>query len=184
METLEAIISRRSVRRYKEKKVPKDMVTKVLEAARWAPSSKNSQPWSFIILEDEKVRRNVAETTTHGKFLANAPVGVVVVVDPKLSNHPVEDGAAATQNMLLAAHTLGLGACWIAAHGSPYEEKLKNILGVPKDKTILSIISIGFPAESPKTTRKNLGSMVHIDMYGHVVYPLNAGLVSQMANRG
>lgn len=171
MEALEAITSRRSVRRYKKKPVPRDLVVKVLEAARWAPSARNSQPWSFIILKDKEIRKNVARIAIHGKFLADAPLGVVVVVDPKVSNHPVEDGAAATQNILLAAHALGLGACWIAAHGSPYEEELKHVLGVPEDKTILSIVSLGFPDESPETTRKNLDSMVYMDKHGKPGFP-------------
>ena len=76
------------------------------------------------------------------------------------------DGAIATQNMLLAAHALGLGACWIGAYTSVYEKRVKEILGIPKDKRLLSIISIGFPAESPMKTRKKLDEIVFTDRYG------------------
>ena len=76
------------------------------------------------------------------------------------------DGTIATQNMLLAAHALGLGACWIGSYNSVYENKVKEILSVPKDKRLLSIISIGFPAESPMKTRKELGKIVFTDKYG------------------
>jgi nitroreductase len=100
--------------------------------------------------------RRIAEATTYGKFLADASVGTAVVIDPMASTHPVEDEAFATHNMLLAAHALGLGACWI---GSYNEES------VPKNKRLLSIISIGFPAESPTKTRKELREIMFTDRY-------------------
>jgi len=102
----------------------------------------------------------------HWKFLANAPIGIAVVIDPRDSKHPVEDGSIATENMLLAVHALGLGACWIGAYNSVYEKRVKEILGIPNDKRVLSIISIGFPAESPMKTRKELGEIVFTDRYG------------------
>lgn len=166
LEVFEAINTRRSIRRYSKDPVSEDLVVKILEAGRWAPSADNSQPWNFIVLRDSEVRRKVAEAATYGKFLADAPVGIVVVIDPEASTHSVEDGAIATQNMLLAAHALGLGACWIGAYNSVYENRVKEILSVPKDKWLLSIISIGFPAESPTKTRKELGKIVFTDRYG------------------
>lgn len=112
------------------------------------------------------MRRKVADATTHGKFLADAPIGIAIVIDPEASTHPVEDGAIATHNMLLAAHALGLGACWIGSYNSIYEERIKEILRIPKKKRLISIISIGFPAESPTMTRKELGEIVFTDRYG------------------
>jgi nitroreductase len=166
MEVFEAIKSRRSIRKYTKDPVPEDLIVKILDAGRWAPSASNRQPWSFIVLKDEEVRRKIAEATTYGKFLAEAPLGIAVVVDPQASTHPVEDGAIAAQNMLLAAHALGLGACWIGSYNSFYEEKIKIILSIPKNKRLLSIISIGFPAESPTKTRKELRQIVFTDQYG------------------
>lgn len=166
MDVLEAIKTRRSIRKYKSDPVPEEMMEKILEAGRWAPSANNSQPWKFIVLKDENVRKKIAEVTAYGKFLADAPLGIAVVIDPKASTHPIEDGAIATQNMLLAAHALGLGACWIGSYGSAYEDKAKRILEVPEDKRLLSIISIGFPAESREKRRKELGELVFTDAYG------------------
>lgn len=165
MEVFEAIKGRRSIRKYTKESIPEDFIVKILDAGRWAPSASNRQPWSFMILKDREVRRRVAEATTYGKFLADAPLGIAVVVDPQASTHPVEDGAIASQNMLLAAHALGLGACWIGSYNSFYEEKIKTILSIPKNKRLLSIISIGFPAESPTKTRKELGQIVFTDQY-------------------
>jgi len=166
LEVFEAIKGRRSIRKYTEDPVSEDLIVKILEAGRWAPSAGNSQPWNFIILRNEDVRRRVADAATHGKFLADAPVGIAVVIDPRASTHPAQDGAIATQNMLLAAQALGLGACWIGSYNSVYEEKVKEILSIPKDKRVLSIISVGFPAESPTKTRKELREIVFTDRYG------------------
>jgi nitroreductase len=173
MDLLEAIKNRRSIRKYRKGPIPEVLILEILEAGRWAPSAGNSQPWNFILLKDEQVKKNVADATTNGGFLAEASIGIAVVIDPEASNHPVEDGAIATQNMLLAAHVLGLGACWIGSYGSVYEEKVKEMLDIPKKKRLLSIISIGYPAESClksslRKTRKELKEILFIDKYGKV----------------
>ncbi len=165
MDVLEAIKGRRSIRKYRKDPVPGDLISKILEAGRWAPSASNTQPWNFIVLRDEGVRRSVADATTYGKFLADAPLGICVVIDPGASTHPVEDGAIATYSMLLAAHALGLGACWIGSYGSVYEERVKKILGIPGEKRVLSIISMGFPDESPSKDRKDLGEITFENKY-------------------
>ena len=134
MDVFEAIKGRRSIRRYTKDPVSLDLVEKILDAGRWAPSASDRQPWSFIIIKDKEVKRKVAEASTYGKFLADAPLGIVVVIDPQLSPRSggVEDGVIATQNMLLAAHALGLGTCWIGSYNSVYEEKVKTILSIPE----------------------------------------------------
>jgi len=162
MDVFEVIRTRRSIRKYGKEPVPEEMLRQVLEAGRLAPSADNSQPWNFIVLRDEKLRKEIAEVATYGKFLADAPLGIAVVVDPRASTHPVEDGAVATHNMLLAAHALGLGACWIGSYGSAYEDRVKEMLKVPREKRLLSIISLGFPAER----RKGLDELVFTDAYG------------------
>ena len=103
MEALEAIKGRRSIRKYRSKAIPDEVLNQVLEAGRWAPSASNFQPWKFVVMRDDKVKKELARTATYGSFLTDAPVAIAVVIDPWSSNHPVEDGAAATQNMLLAA---------------------------------------------------------------------------------
>jgi nitroreductase len=165
MDVLEAIKERRSIREYESKAVSEEKVKQILEAGRWAPSANNSQPWKFIVVRDEKIRKELAQVATYGRFLAQAPVAIAVVMDPQASNHPVEDGAAATQNMLLAAHALGLGTCWIGAYGSGYEEGAKKVLAIPGDKRLLALISLGYPAESPRRDRMKLSELVCYDRY-------------------
>jgi nitroreductase len=165
MDVLEAIWERRSIRNYEPRAVPEEKVTQILEAGRWAPSASNSQPWKFIVVRDEVVRNELARVATYGRFIAQAPVAIAVVIDPRASNHPVEDGAAATQNMLLAAHALGLGTCWIGSYDSSYEESAKEVLGIARDKRLLALISLGYPAESPGKSRVQLSELVCYDRY-------------------
>ncbi len=165
MDALEAIRNRRSIRRYQRKDVPEEKVTQVLEAGRWAPSAHNSQCRRFIVVRNENTRRELAKIATYGSFLAEAPVAIAVVIDPSASNHPVEDGAAATQNMLLAAYSIGLGSCWIGAYGSGYEARAKLILGIPDGQRLLSLISLGYAAESGGSTRIELSQLVRYERF-------------------
>ena len=165
MDVLQAIRDRRSIRRYQARILTDDKLTQVLEAGRWAPSAGNRQPWRFIVARDAGVRNRLAGVAPFGRFMAEAPAVIAVVIDPQGSNHPVEDGAAATQNMLLAAHALGLGACWIGSYGSAYEESAKEILGIPHSMRLLSLISLGYPAESPQKDRMELSKLVSYDRY-------------------
>jgi len=160
MDVLEAIRNRRSIRKYHRRDVPDEKLTQVLEAGRWAPSAHNSQPRKFIVIKDEKTRKELARIAPYGSFLAEAPVAIAVIIDPSSSNHPVEDGAAATQNMLLAACALGLGSCWIGSYGSGYEARAKQILGVPSDRRLLSMISLGYAADSGGSNRIELSKLI------------------------
>jgi len=166
MDILEIIRTRRSIRKYEPEAISEEEISKILEAGRWAPSAGNSQPWRFIVLRSEDMKKKLADTLTWGRFLSQAPLGIAVTVNPRASSHPVEDGAAATQNMLLEAHSLGLGACWIGTYGSGNEESAKKVLNVPEDDRLLSVIVIGHPAESRQGTRRKLDEVTFTDRYG------------------
>jgi nitroreductase len=166
VDILELIKTRRSIRKYTPDPISEEEINKILEAGRWAPSADNSQPWSFIVLRSQEVREKLAGTLTWGRFLSQAPLGIVVVVNPSASNHPVEDGAAATQNMLLEAHSLGLGACWIGVYGEAYEASAKKVLAIPENERLISVIAIGHPAETSQKTRRELSELTFTDRYG------------------
>ena len=165
MDVLEAIKSRRSVRKYTEEPVTEEQVTQILEAGRWTATKGNKQPWKFIVLKDAQIRNDLANTLSSGKFLSQAPLGIAIVVKPEDPVHAVQDGAAATQNMLLAAHALGLGACWITAYDMPFEADAKRILGIPDVERLLSVISVGHPAETPQKEKKALEEITFINRY-------------------
>ena len=165
MDAIEAIMGRRSIRRYRDREVPQDLLGKVLEAGRWAPSASNFQPWKFLVVKDPKLRDELARTATYGKFLSESPVVIAVVIDPWSSNHPVEDGAAATMNILLAAYALGLGSCWVGSYNSSYEAKARKILRIPDDRRLLSLIALGYAAENPETSRVEMARLVCYDRF-------------------
>jgi nitroreductase len=166
MDVLQAIKERRSIRQYSQEAVSDDQLNQTLEAGRWAPSRGNSQPWKFIALNDEQIRKELAEVIPSGKFLAQAPRGIAVVVDPEASKHPEQEGAAAIQNILLAAHSLGLGTCWISVWGTDWMKPAAKVLGIPDKEWLISVISIGYPAEAPEKGRKALDEITFANKYG------------------
>jgi nitroreductase len=163
MDVLAAIRTRRSIRKYQKDPVPEAELEEILDAGRWAPSGSNLQPCTFIVLNDPKVREEVAGLLPLGKFLNEAPLGIAVVSDRRLSSTAVQDGSIAAYSMLLAAHSLGLGACWLAP--SVNEDILKVLLGIPGEARLICVISLGYPDESGSTTRKELNKMVSINRY-------------------
>ena len=132
MDILEVIQTRRSIRKHKPESISEDELNKILEAGRWAPSAGSSQPWKFIVIQSKEIRKNLADALPTGRFISDAPLGIAVVINHGASTRPVEDGAAATQNMLLEAHSLGLGACWIGTYGTEKEERGKKVLDIQK----------------------------------------------------
>jgi nitroreductase len=165
MEVLEAIKTRRSIRKYTEGAMSEEQLGHILEAGRWAATKGNKQPWKFIILKDQTIRDELAAVLTTGKFLSQAPVGIAIAIKTDNSPEAPLDGAAATQNMLLAAHALGLGACWISAYDMPSENEAKRILNIPEGERLLSVISIGYPAEAPQKEKKDLDGITCTNKY-------------------
>ena len=163
MAFLELARSRRSIRSYTDRKISRENLTLCVEAACQSASACNSQPWKFIILQDRAVRDELATTLTTGKFLSQAPVGIAVTINTDNSPEAPLDGAAATQNMLLAAHALGLGACWISAYDTASENEAKRILHIPDDERLLSVVSVGHPAEAPQKEKKDFEDITFID---------------------
>ncbi len=143
--------TRRSIRRYRPDPVPEDLLLKVLEAARWAPSAANSQPWHFLVVTDAERRRQLAERARmlglfRWKHLAGAPVVIAVVGDPRGNRFCTVDCSLAGMSILLAAHSLGLGACWI---GGFTQKQIRGLLGVPIDREVVGLVTLGYPDEIP-----------------------------------
>lgn len=164
MDVLEAIRTRRSIRRYRPDPVPYDLLIKILEAGRWAPSASNSQPWSFVIFTDPEVKRRITRCFLYGWFLDEAPVGIIVSMDPRLSSCPIQDGSLAVQNMMLAAHALGLGTCWI--NPAFNDKEVKEILNIPQEHRLICALSLGYPAEIPSMIRKRLEDIAFSSRWG------------------
>ena len=112
MDALEALYKRRIVRRFKPDPVEKAEIEKIVDAGRLAATANNLQPWEFVVVMEETMRKKLAGIADYGKFIAQAPVCVVTFC--KDTKYFLEDGSAATQNMLVAARALNLGSCWVA----------------------------------------------------------------------
>jgi len=174
-EVLDTIKNRRSVPRFDSKQVEEDKVEAILEAGRWAPSWLNRQPWNFIVIREQETKEELSEVvpTTFVQGLKEAPVCIAVTVDPEEDPfHNVEDGAAAAQNMVLAAHSLGLGTSWIGVYDlnnqkSSAESRVKEILELPKNHRVIALLPLGHVKhEVPKKDRKSLRKIVYREKFG------------------
>jgi len=161
MDTLEAIRTRRSIRRYTDAAIPKADLETIVDAGRLAATGSNQQPWDFVIVTD---RAMIAQFKIAGAWIEKAGAVIVVVMDP-VSRWWVEDGAAAIENMLLASTALGYGACWVEGDALPREEQFKTLLGVPPAKRVMALMPIGVAAEIPAPEKKPLEQVLHWEMY-------------------
>jgi nitroreductase len=170
VDCLEAIASRRSVRRYTDEPVSEEHVQALLHAAMAAPSAGNQQSWRFVVVTDREQLQRLSEATPYCRMLATAPLGIVVAGDTRDEKHPgywVQDCSAAIENLLLAVRALGLGAVWIGVH--PVAERVDNVrraCGIPEGIVPMSMISIGHPAEDKPPAERFEASYVHRDRWG------------------
>lgn len=158
--TLDVIMTRTSIRSYQDRPVGADTVELLLRAAMAAPSAMNRQPWVFVVVDDKMLLQQFADSLPYAKMVATAPLAIVVCGDlNKIPNSSdiqwSQDASAASENLLLAAHAMGLGAVWTGVY--PRIERVKavqNILNLPDNIIPLNVIPIGYPAENPTPKQK------------------------------
>jgi len=165
METMDAILTRRSIRKYLPEPVSREMIEDILKAGMSAPSAGDEQPWHFIIIDRRDLLEKISEMHPYAKMLKNAPAALLICADlntPKFRDFWVQDCSAASENMLLAAHALGLGAVWIGVYPA---EKLVNgireLFEVPEHVIPFSAIAIGHPAEEKPGRARYEVSRIH-----------------------
>lgn len=165
-ECVKLLLTRRSVRRFREEEVPMELIKKVLDVARFAPSARNSQPWEFVVITDPSIKERLASIHPWASPLKGAPIGVVVVCDRERSPTSYQlDCANVTLYIMLAAHAYGLGSVWIQALRD--QDKIREIVGIPEDKDPIAILAIGWPAEEPKAkARRPLEDITYLNKYG------------------
>ena len=160
---LEAIFSRRSVRQYTDEAVGKDDVQTILEAGRWAPSGLNNQPWRFAVVQDAKVKDEIAKQTRYREIIRSAPVIIAVFIDNRDSYDRTKDCqgiGACLQNMWLATHALGLGGVWLGEI-LKNKERVEEILETPGTYELMAVLAIGHPKHGQqKSDRKSLSALV------------------------
>ncbi|MDA1196470.1 MAG: nitroreductase family protein [Nanoarchaeota archaeon] len=178
MDTIDAIQTRRSIRKFKEKDTAWSDIIPIIEAGQYAPSAGNLQNWKFIIIRDQKTRHKIADACHEQDWLKDAPTHIAIVAEPYKahefygergeSQYTTQSCAAVAQNMMLAAHNGGLGSCWVGAFE---EDKIKDILGFPEKVVCHAIIAIGEPAETPQVpSRKAMHLNVYVDAWGNKGY--------------
>ena len=169
MKVLEAIETRRSIRKYKSEPMPDEDLKKIIKAAQLAPSAGNKQPWRFVVVSDPEMKTKLAEVSRKQMWMADASVIVVCLGMDKKSPEVYErwaekDVMTAVEHMVLAAWELGYGTCWIGAF---VESDVKELLDIPKEMTVVNLLPIGVPDQKPEAKpRKHITELFHNEKYG------------------
>lgn len=171
MAVLDVIRERGSVRQYEDRPIAEDIMKEIFEAARLAQSAGNRQPWEFVIVREKEMKKKLASASE--SFVAEATAAIVCIAHPENCGHVgsldsfLVDVAIAVENMALVSWELGLGSCWIGAYD---EEKVKELLGIPENLRVVSLLTLGYPAEKPanqiiRQRRKLLTQIIHYEKY-------------------
>ncbi len=168
MDAMQAILTRRSIREYTSQPVSEEMVTELLKAAMSAPTAGN-QPWHFVVIRSRTTLDSITGFHPHAEMLKKASVAISISGDPtveRLKGRWLLDCAAATENVLIAANALGLGACWVGIY--PVEERmeaLRGLLGMPNHVIPLSMVSLGHPAEKKDPPARFKTERIHYELW-------------------
>ncbi len=171
MEALEAILSRRSIRRFRADDIDDEHIHQMLAAGFAAPSAHNERPWHFIIIRERETLRELVRVHPYAGMLSHAPLAILVCADLALRkddtvDYWVQDCAAATENILLAAHGMGLGACWLGMY--PRENRvaiLKTLLDLPESVIPFCAIAVGKPAETKPPSQRESSDRLHYEKW-------------------
>lgn len=160
---LEMLKTRRSIRRFKNREVEKEKLETILKSALLSPSSRGKRPWQFVTVTDGEILKKLSLSKNYGsQFLGGAPVAIVVLGDTKASDVWVEDTSIASTIIQLAAHELGLGSCWIQIRerfqsgNQKSEDYVRELLDIPENYGVLSIIAVGYPDETKQPYDENM----------------------------
>ncbi len=165
MDALEALKTRRSVRKYEHRPVPRELLEEIVACGRMAATARNVQPWAFVVATEPARLKALAEATgVNGPFIADAGACVVVLCEE--TKYFLEDGSAAVQNLLVAACARGLGTCWIAGDKKPYAEAVRALAGAPASHRLIALVSVGWPAEQPHPPKKPLVDVLPWERFG------------------
>lgn len=169
MNVLDAIATRRSIRKYTDEAISEAQIETMLKAAMAAPSAGNQQPWQFIVMDDKEILEKVSNLSPYIKFAAKSPLSIMVVGDRSVEKYPgnwMLDCSAAIQNLLLAAHAEGLGATWCGLW--PEEDRVeaaRELIGSPESTVPLAVIVLGHPDQNLKAQDRFDASRVHKNVW-------------------
>lgn len=156
MDVLEGIYSRRSVRDFTAQPVAREQVLEMIQAGAWAPSGLNNQPWRFAVVRDPGKKSGLARLTRYGGILGDAPVAIAVFIDRSAMYHEIKDHqaiGACLQNMLLAAHSMGLGAVWLGEI-LKNAEQVRLVLELPEGLELMAVLAVGHPKRTDRRSER------------------------------
>ncbi len=162
MDTIELLRTRCSVRRYTDRPIEQGVIEAIVDCGRLAPSSHNLQPWHFVVVTKASTLADLAALADNGRFIASSAACIAVFGNTAAQRY-LEDGAAATENMIIAAWTYGIGSCWVAGYDTEYATEVRLLLGVPEDYRLVSLVALGYPvgAKLLRCSKKSLSEMLH-----------------------
>ena len=167
MNIYECLRTRRTVREFKPDPVSDESLAKLLSAARWSPSSRNQQPWRFVVIRDRDTLASLGETASSGGFLAHAPLAIAIVMED--ADQPEMDAGRALQQMELVAWSEGMGTCFVTL-SDDQRESIADLLGIPMDLELITVLPFGYRREGFRgqgLPRKPLSQLVHVERYGN-----------------
>ena len=178
---IEAIRNRRSIRKYKDQPVDEERLLKIIDCGRLAPSDSNTQPWNFIIVRSDEMRAKIAHVSHEQEWMFGAPIFIVCVADIRVTTSETEpmdideetpgiglkqiilDTAIASENIVLAAESMGLGTCWVSWY---VQNEIRPLLGIPSDKYVVAVITMGYPDQTPKQRpRRTLEEVIRYERW-------------------
>ncbi len=166
MDLIEGLKKRRSIREYKDLSIPDSVIEEIIEIAKFAPTARNLQPWKIVVVKDKKTKKKISELAIkNAPFIDSAPVLLCVFCED--TKYYLEDGSSLTTYILLAAFSKGIGSCWIAGDKKPYCEDIKRLLKVPSKYKLVSMVSLGYPAQGFEKTinKKELSEILSWEVF-------------------
>ncbi len=164
METFQTVCSRVSIREYQDKPVPEKFLLKLVDAARRAPSARHVEPWDFVVITARQMMMDIGACAPNGSFVKEAAACIAVFC--RETKYYLEDGCAATENILLQAADLGLGACWIAGDKKDYAPQVARMLAVPDGFRLVSLVALGWPKQPAEQIKnRRLDEVIHWEKF-------------------
>lgn len=164
MDVFETVRTCLAVRAYQDTPIPEDAVRRIIESAWLTASSKNGQPWHFIVVENRETLKELGAMIRSGRYIAQAPLAVVVAMEKSV--YAVSDASRAIQSMILTAWSEGIGSCWVGFNNL---DGIKPLLGIPPEVDVIAVIPFGYPIKrlgKGKKNRKPLGDIAHRERFG------------------
>ena len=174
MEKLELFFERRSIRKYTDQRIDNETIEKIIKAAMYAPSAVNCQPWHFIVVESREMLERIMEIHPHAGMLSTASHAIIVCGDETLQHDDgywVVDCGAATQNLLLAAHVLGVGSCWVGLH--PREGRKASVsalMNLPGHVKPFALVALGYASGKKERPQRFHREKVHLNQWSNHLY--------------